>query len=109
MRFNPEDLDGVSIAELRQLIDETDVKLVTLIHERMSLAAAMTQHKHDAGMPVACPDREDAVIGNVVARGQTLDDKHGTQYMARVTLSVIWQALFNQAKVIQHTLLAEDN
>ena len=61
--------DGTAdgLAPLRDRIDAIDRHLVALLNERAACAAEIGRIKHDAGLPVYAPRREEAVQANVAS------------------------------------------
>jgi chorismate mutase len=56
----------MDIADWRKKIDEIDQKLVELISQRAAAAHEIGKLKRDNGSPIYEPDRESAVIKNVL-------------------------------------------
>ncbi len=58
--------DGTAdgLAPLRDRIDAIDRQVVALLNERAACAAEIGRIKHDAGLPVYAPRREEAVQQN---------------------------------------------
>jgi chorismate mutase/prephenate dehydratase len=57
------------LQQLRSKIDEIDAKLVRLLNERTKLVLEIGKLKHESGGEIYAPDREDAVLRRIVAKG----------------------------------------
>jgi chorismate mutase len=55
----------MEIADWRKRIDELDLKLVILLNQRAAAARAIGQLKHQLGLPVYEPKREDEIFENI--------------------------------------------
>jgi len=55
----------MDIADWRRKIDELDQKLVELLNRRAHAAHEIGKLKHNVGMPIYEPEREQAVFSNV--------------------------------------------
>ncbi len=55
------------LAACRARIDAIDLALVALLNERAACAAEIGRIKHDAGIPVYAPRREEEVLRNVTS------------------------------------------
>ena len=57
--------EGLTIEELRNRIDVIDQQLVRLLNVRVACAVEVGRLKHDIGLAVYQPDREQQVLGSV--------------------------------------------
>ena len=59
-----------SIEQLRQKIDDTDLRILELLNRRAGFALEIGKIKRGMNMPIYCPDREKDVIRNVVSNNR---------------------------------------
>ena len=62
--------DNLSLAPLRERIDQLDAQIVELLNRRAEVVVHIGQIKNRSGTPVYAPDREKQVIDRVVALSQ---------------------------------------
>jgi chorismate mutase-like protein len=58
------------LAPWRDRIDAIDRTIISLLNERATCAAAIGSIKHELGMPVYVPSREEDVLNNVTKSNQ---------------------------------------
>lgn len=61
--------DPIDLASIRERIDALDEKLLELLAERADLVSLVAEAKRGSGMPTVDPERENAVLRRLLARG----------------------------------------
>lgn len=61
-------MEEKDIKKLREKINEIDDKILKLYEERMDVCGAIGDYKKEKGLPIYDPDREDAVLADVMSK-----------------------------------------
>jgi chorismate mutase/prephenate dehydratase len=86
----------MSLEELRNRIDELDLKLVKLLNERARVVVEIGKLKNKTAKPVYSPDREKEVLARIVEANEgPLPDK---------CLAAIWRELMSGSFVLERPL-----
>jgi chorismate mutase/prephenate dehydratase len=77
------------VEEIRRNIEDTDRRLLTLIHERMQLAEQVAQVKLETASPIRDPERESRVVNRVRETAAEIGlDPHATEQLFRLVIEM---------------------
>jgi len=62
--------DGLS--QIREQIDEINLKIVNLLHQRYQLTAEVARYKKQSGLPIKDPDREKLMFTKIESVADSL-------------------------------------
>ncbi len=84
-------MSDLTLARLRQSIDNIDMALVCLLAERFKITQAVGAHKAQTGLPAADPGREEAQIARLrgLAREAQLDPEFSEAFLRFIIDEVI--------------------
>jgi chorismate mutase len=82
----------MTIEELRGRIDVIDDQLVRLLNVRVACAVEVGRLKHEAGLPIYQPDREQQVLAGVRQRATELAGPLNAEAVVRIFERIIDEA-----------------
>jgi len=88
-----------ALAGLRDRIDEIDRQLIELLNRRTSIVEEIGRIKHDAGLPVYEPRREDQVFENVT--------RHNTGPLTHDGVRRVFERIIDESRQVQRLRIIE--
>lgn len=88
--------DERRLAQQREQIDRIDTALLRLLNERAGCALAIGEIKQRNNQPIFVPEREHEVLERLAARNPGP--------LGSGSIKVIYQAIMDQMKVLEHEL-----
>jgi chorismate mutase len=88
-----------ALAGLRDRIDEIDRQLIELLNRRTSIVEEIGRIKHDAGLPVYEPRREDQVFENVT--------RHNAGPLTHDGVRRVFERIIDESRQVQRLRIIE--
>jgi chorismate mutase len=88
-----------ALAGLRERIDEIDRQLIELLNRRTTIVEEIGRIKHDAGLPVYEPRREDQVFENVT--------RHNAGPLTHDGVRRVFERIIDESRQVQRLRIIE--
>lgn len=86
----------MNLDELRQAIDEVDDTLLELLKKRQTLASKIGEIKHDLGLPIYDPGREQSIIARL--------KENNAGHLSEEAVLAAWREIFSASRQAQMPL-----